>query len=233
MYIRPSKNFLFPILQKELSKVRIGIGLDAASAGMKNRHMFKTDMYVGLDIDRTRLEDGLRKYSDSKTVGLHGDITNLSSIPDNSIEIIASTNTLYVLSSEERFKAISELLRITSPLGVLICEFPITENFDGELKLLGNNFESIKKVYYRNIVSSAYEHIFERDGNLGSHPIAGLSVFRVFSWFLSRFEYITCFSRSLNYQVLLICRGKKTSKQSNNFNLKSVRKVSDRLYSLI
>jgi len=49
--VRPSKSFLFDVLEKELKTITCGIGLDAASAHFKNRRMFKTDQYYGLDID--------------------------------------------------------------------------------------------------------------------------------------------------------------------------------------
>ncbi|MFH0804159.1 MAG: methyltransferase domain-containing protein [Candidatus Zambryskibacteria bacterium] len=235
MYIRPSKNFIFPVLQKELSKIKGKIGLDAASAGMKNRHMFKTDMYIGLDIDRASLKIGLKKYPDSKTIGLHADVANLDTVTGNSIDIVVSTNTLNYLPSQRRLRAIAGLSRITAPEGNFICELSLSADFNEELKLFSNNFNSVKKIYYRNIISCLYERFFERNGhdNLGSHPIAGLLPFRIFSWFLSRFEYLTCSFRSLNRHALLICKNKKTTNQKQEFDFENLQKVSDRFYSLM
>jgi SAM-dependent methyltransferase len=230
--VRPSKSFLFDILEKELKSADFGVGLDAAAAGMKNRHMFKTDMYVGLDINQAQLEAGLKKYRDAETIGLCGDITNLNGIPSNSIDVVASTNTLYVLPAKKRILAIKELSRITAPQGTFICEVFLTDNFNEELKLLESNFKYIKKMYYKNIVSYTYEHFFERNGNLGFHSIASLLPFRIFSWLLSRLEYLTCLFRPLNRHALLICRDKKTDSQKQKFDFKNLHKISDRLYSL-
>ncbi len=233
MYTRPSKNFIFPVLQKELSKIKSGVGLDAASAGMKNRHMFKTDVYIGLDIDRASLEIGLKKYPDSKTLGLHADIANLDAVAGNSIDVVVSTNTLNYLPPQRRLRAISGLSRITTPQGNFICELSLSDDFGEELKLLENNFNYVKKIYYRNFISFIYERFFEQNGYLGSHPIANLLPFRIFSWFLSRLEYLTCSFRSQNRHVLLICKNKKTTDQRREFNFENLQKISDRLYSLI
>jgi hypothetical protein len=233
MYIRPSKNFIFPVLQKELSKIKGKIGLDAASAGMKNRHMFKTNMYIGLDIDRTSLEIGLKKYPDSKTFGLYTDIANLDAVTKNSVDIVVSTNTLDYLPLQKRLRAIAGLSRITTPEGSLVCELSLSANFDEELKLLENNFNSVKKIYYKNFISYVYEHLFEKDGYLGSHPIAGFMPFRILSWLLSRLEYLTCSFRIQNHHALLICKNKKTTDQRQEFDFENLQKISDRLYSLM
>ena len=63
--VRPSKSFLFDRLEKELGKTKTGVGLDAGSATFKNRPMFKTGTYIGLDIDKQRVETGLKRYPDS------------------------------------------------------------------------------------------------------------------------------------------------------------------------
>ena len=61
---RPSKSFLYDLLESKLRTIRGQVGLDAASAHFKNRTFFKTRQYYGLDIDLAGLRKGIQKYND-------------------------------------------------------------------------------------------------------------------------------------------------------------------------
>ena len=206
--IRPSKMFLYEVLARELGKARSGYGLDAAAADMKNRWMFKTDAYVGLDIDAARLEAGLRRAGPGPAAwALEADMTGRVPLPDGFFQAVVSSNTLYCLSEPARLAAIAELARLTAPGGVLLCETPID---DDAARLLAEAFRDVHAVYFKNPFSRFYERLFEDDrGWLGSHPIAGARPFRLLAWLISRLEYLTAGSRSMNAHVLYVCRGKK------------------------
>ncbi len=44
------------------------VGVDFGCKGMKNRRLFKTKEYYGVDIDRSALDEGLARYPDAKAV---------------------------------------------------------------------------------------------------------------------------------------------------------------------
>lgn len=231
--VRPSKTFLFNFLEKKLSKLNLAVGLDAASAGFKNRQMFKTSKYFGLDIDLPALKKGLEKYNFSNTFGILCDLEKLDLLPGDSVDVLVSTNTLYCLPLEKRIKAIKHFCRLTASSGYLFCQLSVDEELDEALEVFGKNFENVKKTYFKNPLSRVYELIFEKNGFLGSHPIAGTKPFLLFAWLISRLEYLTCGSRGLNKQVFIICTNKNNSSNKNDFNLSQVPKIENRLYNAL
>jgi hypothetical protein len=220
-------------LEKKLSGLNLAVGLDAGSAGFKNRKMFKTGKYFGLDINLPALKKGLEKYNSADTFGILGDLVKLDFLPANSVDVVVSTNTLYSLPLEKRIMAIRQLCRLTVPLGYLFCQLSVDEELDEALKVFEKNFKNIKKVYFKNPLSLAYESIFEKNGFLGSHPLAGTRPFLLFAWLISRLEYLTGDFRSLNKQVFIICTGKNNSGGKNDFDLSKIPKIEDRLYNAL
>lgn len=229
IYLRPSKTFFFNFLKKEIQTVRDGIGLDAACAGMKNRHMFKTASYFGVDINLELIKNGLSKYQDSSTFGIFADMSRLDPIPEGSVDLVVSSNTLYTITDAQRLEAIQHLIRITAPTGKLILEVLIGNNFETIQKLTANAFEQVHIVFYQNFLSLAYEKIFERNGNLGSHPVAGSKPFLMLSWLISRLEYLTRYFKFFNKHVVFVCTHKK-SQIKNEFDLKNLPVLSDKIY---
>jgi hypothetical protein len=233
--LRPSKGFLFDQLEKRLFDIRGEIGLDAASASFKNRRMFKTKYYYGLDVDRNALTKGILKQGDDKTFGVLADLARLDGLPGDSVDAVVSTNTLYCLKKEDRIAAIKHLCRLTAPEGYFFCEIPVNENYDYEnvLAVLRNNFESIKIIYYRNFISRFYESIFESNGWLGDHPVAGLKGFRLFAWLIGRLEYITSALRSPKKHAFIICKNKKGSNQKKRFDLSGFPMPEKSIYNIL
>ncbi|MFA6551941.1 MAG: methyltransferase domain-containing protein [Candidatus Paceibacterota bacterium] len=236
MYTRPSKNFFFPLLKKELAKTGDGIGVDVGSAGMKNRGMFLTDIYIGIDINQELLQKGLEKENSANTFGLVADITKLNSLPSNFADVVASSNTLYCLPEEKIPEAIKSLSRITRNGGSLLYQILKGKDtqFEKTIQELAKQFQTVKVIYYKNFINNLYEKFFERDGNLGSHPLAGSKPFLFLSYLLSRLEYLTCKMPLLNKEVFIICRNKvENNKTAEHFDITKFNEVSNRLYRLI
>lgn len=227
--IRPSKCFLFDVLERQLSRVRGGVGLDIGSSDFKNRKMFCTEKYFGFDIDEKRVRDGLTRYPDGNTCGIVADASRIDILPEGSIEAVVSTNTLYALSEGKRVQAVQYACYITSPQGILIIDVPVDSAFQEIVRTVEAGFAKIELYYYRNIISRTYEKIFERNGDLGSHPIAGKRPFRLFSWILSRMEFLTTRIPSKKKYALIIAAGKK-NKTKNSFSLSGCEEISPRLY---
>lgn len=208
MTLRPSKTFQFELLARELRRHRGGFGLDAAAAQMKNRWMFKTDVYVGLDIDEAALLTGMNRASKGpKARVLIADLSDRIPAETGTFRIVVSTNTFSCLGPAARENALSELARVTSADGTFICEIPIDDG--AMLHSLESSFRSVTPIYFKNAFSRSYERMFEdKNGWLGSHPIAGMKPFLLLAWFVSRLEYLTCRFRAGNKHVLYICTGK-------------------------
>ena len=230
--VRPSKTFLFNYLEKKLKRVNAAIGLDAASANFKNRAMFKTQKYYGLDINLEHLKNGLQKYNDQNTFGILADLAKLEQLPQNSVDLIVSTNTLYALPPDKRLAAIDNLCRLAAPQAQFLCDLPLDKEFERIKKMLHTNFKQVKIIYYKNIFSQIYEKIFERNGFLGSHPVAGTRPFRFLAWLISLTEYLTCKLSFLNKHVLFVAKTKKDHPDKNQFNLSNIRKINPKIFDL-
>lgn len=232
--LRPSKTFQFDILENELSKLTGEVGLDAASETMKNRKFFKTKLYYGLDINLELLKNGLKKNNSDNTFGIWADIAKIDLLPSNSADAVVSTNTLYMLPKEKQLTAVKNLCRITTPEGHLIIDCPAKDkSLLGDFKLnLNNYFEEIKIIYTDNLLSRAYEKIFEKNGWLGSHPIAGTKTFLLISWLISRFEYLTSCVPFGNAYAIIFCSKKKTTEPKKKFDTSQFKIIDKNLFNI-
>jgi len=232
--VRPSKSFLFDELERRLSKIKKGVGLDAACAGFKNRKMFKTEKYIGLDINLDALRQGVYNLPVAAgAYGLWADLTNLAKLPSNSFAVVVSTNTLYGLPAEKRRAAMEGLCRLVAPDGSFFCDSENDSELAESLKVLKKNFSQLKIIYFKNIISQAYEKLFEKQGDLGWHKIAGLKPFRLLAWLISRLEYLTGNFQFLNKQVFIICQNKIGAAEKNVLDLNRLPLVEKNIYSLM
>lgn len=231
--LRPSKTFQFDLLEKELAKIKGEIGIDAAAQNMKNRRMFKTEKYIGIDISLPFLQAGIRRHGgpSTNTFGILGDLAKLEKLPEGIADAVVSTNTLYILKGTQRTAAVEHLCRLTSPCGTLICDAAVGEELNEILAIAAKNFGDIKIIYTDNIFSRAYERMFEKNGYLGSHPVAGSKPFLLLSWFISRLEYMTQFFKSLSCGALIIC-AKKLSDKKQPFDISHLPLIETSIYNL-
>jgi len=233
MVIRPSKIFLFEVLRKSIQSHPCAISLDAGAAGFKNRWMFLHGSYYGLDLDLQRLRTGLASTSGtSNTFGIHADVSHLEALPTGSVGCVVSTNTLYCLPPEDRLRAIQQLCELTSPDGIMLIELSCDEAFAQEVDIAKRYFTSVEIFYFKNIFSRWYEHFFEKNGFLGSHPIAEKKPFKAIAWLFSRVEYLTRNSAKLNRHTLLRC-AKKRDQAAHPFDLSRIPRLDERLFTLL
>jgi SAM-dependent methyltransferase len=233
MVIRPSKIFLFEVLRKSIQAHPSAINIDAGAAGLKNRWMFTTGSYYGLDLDLQRLRNGIAsEKATSNTFAIHADISHLEALPIGSAGCVVSTNTLYCLSIEDRLRALRQLCDLTTPNGVLLIELSNDEAFIQEEQILTQAFDSVDFFYFKNILSQWYESFFEQNGHLGSHPIAEKKPFKLIAWLISRIEYLTRCSPKRNKHVLLRCT-KKRDQTAHSFDTSRLPLLEDRIYTLL
>ena len=212
---RPSKQFLFDRLESHLKHFSGSVGLDVGSADFKNRYMVKTGKYYGLDRRLPLIQKGLARYSGPDTIGILADFTQLDALRSNSVDVVVSTNALHQLDPESRKQGLAHLCRLTVPTGYLFVEVSIGQDFDALNRIVRGTFKAIKVRYYKNALSQAYESIFERDGNLGSSS----RILRLMSWGISRFEYLTQFTRFGNQHAFIVATGKSGERQDLEFDV--------------
>lgn len=232
-YVRPSKIFVFERLSGMLSLLNGTIGIDGGAAKFKNRHMFHTSQYYGIDIDLARLRDGFVHTMPSNTYGIHADLAHLDPIPTHSADVVVSTNTLYALSPQDRKSAIAHLSRITKSEGVLVIQISLDAQFEEIMSDLHTCFVKVEPIYYQNPISRMYEMLFEQNGFLGAHPVAGSKPFLMLSWLLSRLEYLTCRMRFLNKQVLIRASQQREKGLSQPLDLGHFPLIDDKIYEFL
>lgn len=230
LFTRPSKSFLFDYLESLLSHERGEIGIDAAAERIKNRYMFKTQVYYGIDRDKEALVRGLKSNPGENVIAIHGDLTNLKKIPDSIADVVLSSNTLYQIPDLGRGKAVSELARLADSRGLCILEFTKDSNFPAMLSIVRNIFTDIKIIYFKNPISRFYERLAYGNPPKERWLFATIPM-RCFSWIVSRLEYLTNKSAKLNTHVLVIARDKKEKKSRNSFVITNLEKIGDRIYS--
>lgn len=222
---RPSKAALFRILWRDLHQVRAGTGIDAASADMSNRTMFHTEQYVGVDMDRDLLEEGIARHPGS--VGIIADLTSVR-LPANSASVCVSTNTMSQLDERARAQTTTTLAASVAPTGMLIIHYPTENDLDTHLATLRQIFKVVHVSYFRNPISLAYERFFERDGWLGTQPKS--RILRGVRLLLSHAERLTSRFRAINDQAYVRCTDKRGGGQHQPFDLSWFKKVSEDLY---
>lgn len=229
LLIRPSKIYLFERLKKKLANLSGAVGLDAGSADFKNRRMFQTEYYYGLDMNLEYLKQGLAKYQNGRTFGIHGDIAKPDMLPGNSVQVVVCTNTIHQLALPDRRLAISHLCRFTAPTGHLFCELRLDEGFKELLQIVKSDFQNVRITYYCNPMSRFYEWIFARERFI--YPLAKTKAMRFAAFLVSRFEYLTSDWRAGNRHALIIATEKIASDGAQKFDLSKV-PFRDRIYHL-
>ncbi len=227
--VRPSKTFLWSLLDRDLSQLTDGIGLDAASAAFKSYPYFKTKQYFGLDISFDALKSGTALCPNA--VGLNGSLTEFD-LPSNSVDLVVSTNTLCHLDFEQRAIAIEKLSQLVNKKGCFLVEIDNDAFFQKAIHILEKYFSDIKITYYQNFISYKYESIWEKEGFLGDHPIAGSKPFLSLSFLLSKFESLTCKKSGTNKHAYIKCTGKIQDERDNTFDILDKKQIGDRIYEV-
>ncbi|MBU0660577.1 class I SAM-dependent methyltransferase [Patescibacteria group bacterium] len=229
---RPSKNFVFNLLEHRLSKITSGIALDAGSSGDKNRRLFKTDIYCGIDIELSKLKQVAQKTKDDKNIFyLWADLSYLAILPSASVDVVVSTNTLYCLPSKARKKAVKQLCRITAPEGQFFCEMVMDADFDIYKKIFHTYFELVDIFYYRNRLSRIYEKIMGDTGSTRYRVFATSFPFRLLAGVLSVFEYFTASYIHKEKYVFILCKKRKNIIKKKLFDISQLPLIESNIYS--
>lgn len=225
--MRPSKAFLFDHLERFLSGVTSGVGIDAAAGTLKNRPMFRTDLYVALDLQEGHLRNGLETYPGPDVVAVLADLTAMERFPVGAASVVVSTNTLLQIPPARRALAAENLVRITAPTGMLLCSMPLDSSTPAVADVLEKGFTSVRRIYYRNALSRAFERRSE-------HPDTGYyaaksGLMQLPERLLTRLEYVTSPLRIACRAVFFVCTGHR-SQDTEPFSLERFPRLADRFY---
>lgn len=228
--MRPSKQFLFERLSVMLRDMTSGVGFDAASGKLRNRMLFRTDRYVGLDLNERLVREGLAKVPGDDVVAMLADLTSLDMFPAGCGTVVVSTNTMQQIEPAKRPVVAANLARLTAPTGTMFCQMPLDEHATAVGAVLEKSFTSVQRLYYRNPASRLWEYMCRDrvDPRAYYHPPSNALV-RAGEWGLSRLEYLTCRLRFGATAVLFICTGKRDG-TTEPFSPDRFPRIADRLY---
>lgn len=155
MPMRPSKHLCFTMLERDLKAASGENGIDAACQRMRNRKYFKTDNYVGVDIELPFLEKGINSFGPD-VQGVLGDIVELH-MPAACENVVVSTKTLSHMQPDGQVKAARNLSALVRTNGLLIVELPSGQPVKNILEELGPQYARHKAVAYGSPMVLAME----------------------------------------------------------------------------
>lgn len=120
---RPSKTFMYGMVNRELARHRSGLGIDAAAGHLGNYPYFRTDDYLAFDLDEVGLADGQQRYPEAsvEVLGLE-DVSELLSTGVRG-SVVVCTETLRInraFEPEVLEVALENLALLTDDGGTLI-----------------------------------------------------------------------------------------------------------------
>ena len=186
---------------------------------------------LGMDLDLGRLKRGVENCPNG--IGLFGDIS-INSLPENSVDVLVSTNTLYKLSVEKRYEAIENFCKWMKPDGKFFCQMPNDEYVSGYLSILSQYFNDINYIYYGNAFSIFYERLWDKTGDLSNWPRIGrMKYFQYISYIIGKLENLTL-TNSNNAKIYFRCSKKKSqhSQIAYNFNLNKMSEILPNIFKL-
>jgi hypothetical protein len=118
---KPAKRLIYLALLRdsELSRGK-KVGVDFGCKSMKNRRLFKTQEYYGVDLDRAALDKGLALYPDAKAI--HATIEDAKVPPADfalCINVFGATN----FEKSSSLEVVQRLIECIAPDGVLLMTF--------------------------------------------------------------------------------------------------------------
>jgi hypothetical protein len=224
---RASKVIMFSQLEADLAQFGGAVGVDAASATFKSMPMFRTERYYGIDGDLSALELGRHQHPEA--TGLLADLTALD-LPEASVDVCVSTNTIYQLAPEDRAQTVDRLARMIAPTGALIVQIERDDTFLGIVSVLRQRFERVDIMYFGNPLTVAYEAWLVRRHDLKarSQGIMATLTYNA-ARVLSFTEWMSKSALGRRY-VYIRCVGRRDATVRNEFRFDESNQVSEGVF---
>lgn len=210
LYPSPSKFFLLRKLLKCLDdSAGMSIGLDVACADFKYRDLFKTDRYVGIDLDAANLQRGLALRARPSDVGILANLLNLEQLPGVA-DLVVSTHTLASLPGELQEKGVKVLAEAVLPNGTLFLNMPTVSDTEALHRFLCERFGVVNRTVYGTSLFMKIEDFFAyRTGSKNPLILAALGGAIVVCYLLSFLEDIAPVRRN-GVSTIYWCRNRKS-----------------------
>jgi len=215
--LAPSKKFLYRKLQVFLKKFKGKIGIDLASENFKNSNFFKTETYIGVDIKKSLIKQGLKKKNHINKIGIVADLTQENKIGINFADVAVSTNTLYQIKKEgKRLDAIKNFIEFVKPGGGLFLQMEKEHISRKIIYQIKENFKYFKIIYYHNYITDFYLNLFY--GQITKNKKAILLDKIKLGYFFLILEFILNYFPFLNIKAIIICYNKKKINKKSYLN---------------
>jgi hypothetical protein len=219
LFPSPPKFFLLRRLIRCLDdSAGMSVGLDAACADFKYRGLFKTDHYVGLDLEMENLNRGLVLRSRKGDLGLLANLLHLDRAPEVA-DVVVSTHTLASLPADLRFAGVKALATAVVANGTLFFNLPSQSDSDAIAEYLQERFGVVERTVYAARLFMAIERFFAyRTGTKHPFGLAFIGAGIVLSYALSYFEELEWVRKNGVYTIYW-CRHRKSEGVHGRMNL--------------
>lgn len=209
LFPSPSKFFLLRKLKACLDGAKgMSIGVDVACADFKYRDMFKTQRYVGIDLDRENLTKGLAQRARPEDIGILTNLLYLERIPPFA-DLLVSTHTIASLPADQQAHAVRVLAGAVLPNGTLFVNAPTTDQGEALENDLRKSFGEVSRMVYGNRLFMKIEHFFAyRTGSKNPLALIAVGLASVFCYLLSFLEELPMFRLGGRY-TLFYCRNRR------------------------
>ena len=217
LFPSPSKFFLLRKLRACLDlSSGMSVGADVACADFKYRDMFKTQRYVGIDLDRDNLTKGLALRARPEDVGILANLLHLEQIPPFA-DVLVSTHTIASLPSDMHAHAIRVLAGAVLPNGTLFVNIPTADHGPSLESELRNSFGEVSLLVYGNPFFMKIENFFAyRTGSKNPLALAAIGFASVICYSLSFVEEFRIFRFRGRY-TLFYCRNRRGRETDERF----------------
>lgn len=210
LFPSPSKYFLLRKLVRCLNEsTGMSIGIDVACADFKYRDLFKTDRYVGIDLDKNNLERGLKLHAKVSDIGVLANLLHLESTPLVA-DVVVSTHTIASLPKEKREDGVKLLAAAVMPNGTLFLNLPSgTDSADLD-RYLRMRFGLVVRMVYGNQFFMRVENYFSyKTGSKNPLALATIGTASIVCYLLSYLEEIPLIRKGGAYTIYW-CRNRKS-----------------------
>lgn len=211
LFPSPSKFFLLRKLIDCLNQsAGMSIALDVACADFKYRDLFKTNHYVGVDLNAENLTKGFALRARTSDLAVLTNMLNLDKTP-RVADVVVSTHTLASLPVDLRTQGALVLADAVLPNGTLFFNIPTESDSSQLAESLRQRFGIVKRVAYGGRAFMAIENYFAyRTGSKNPIVLIAIGISAVLCYLLSFVEDISWSQHGCSYYTLYWCKNRKS-----------------------
>ena len=224
----PGKAFLWAVMEYDLKNVTGPLGIDAACDFFKNRHMFRTRRYVGVDNNLEALRRGKRRHPDGE--GLFVPLENLD-LPQCCADAIVSSHTLQYLKPNDQLRVVDMFCRAVVPQGKLLIHVPRTSWLPEIEAALQQHFLHVDTARIGNLASRVFSRLFTKKGIFGNTVLFNSRLILRLSVLIASLEKLTCVRAGIQTRVYFHCTGAKHRCKPNPLRLESAFQIEPGIYT--